>query len=471
MRPGTRRRGRAPFALGVNYTHTLASEACSSRVLAAPLPTAVSHHSSTDPVVVVGAGLSGLACARILAGAGRPVLVVESGDGIGGRVRTDEIEGFRLDRGFQVFFTAYPEARRVLDFEALRLHRFEPGALVRVQGRFHRIVDPLRSPLGALAAVGAPVGSLGDKLRVLTLRQRAVRMTVDEIFALPERSISDELSALGFSPRIVTRFFRPLLGGIFLDTALGTTNRLFYFVYKMLAEGHTTVPAGGMQAIPEQLAARLPAGAVRLGCRVCALRREADAVSGVVLDGGQEVTAAAVVVATNVHQAAALTEAPAAPAARSVACVYFATPRAPYRRPILALDGEGTGPVLNLTVPSRIAPGYAPPGQELVSATVVGESIASDQGLEEEVRRQMSDWFGPAEVGTWRALRTYRIPWAQFDQSPGAWRDGRRDVRLGRGLYVCGDHVENASINGALVAGRRAAEAVLEDLAAAGSGR
>jgi phytoene dehydrogenase-like protein len=431
----------------------------------------VRHHSSADPVVVVGAGLSGLACARAVAEAGRSVLVVENSDGVGGRVRTDDVEGFRLDRGFQVFFTAYPEARRVLDFEALRLHRFEPGALVRVGGRFHRIVDPLRSPLGALAAVGAPVGSLGDKLRVLTLRRRAVRMTVDEIFGLPECSISDELAALGFSPRIVSRFFRPLLGGIFLDTSLGTTNRMFYFVYKMLAEGHTTVPAGGMQAIPEQLAARLPAGAVRLGCRVSALRREGDAVSGVVLDGGHEVTAAAVVVATNVQQAAALTEAPAAPAARSVACVYFATPRAPYRRPILALDGEGTGPVLNLTVPSRVAPGYAPPGQELVSATVVGAPTASDQALEDQVRRQLSDWFGAAEVGTWRALRTYRIPWAQFDQSPGASEAGRRNVRLGRGLYVCGDHVENASINGALVAGRRAAEAVLEDLAAAGSGR
>ncbi len=426
---------------------------------------------SARHVVVVGAGLSGLACARVLAESGQPVLVVESSDGVGGRVRTDEVEGFRLDRGFQVFFTAYPEARRVLDYDALDLHRFEPGALVWIDGRFHRVVDPLRAPIGALAAVGAPVGSLGDKMRVLGLRRRAVRMSVEEIFALPERAIAAELEALGFTPRVVDRFFRPLLGGIFLDTTLATTNRMFYFVYKMLAQGHITVPAGGMQAIPEQLAARLPAGSVRLHSRVCAIQRTGDGVSGVVLDTGEEVPAAAVVVATNVYQATALTNVPSPPEARSVACLYFAAPHTPVERPILALDGEGSGPVLNLTVPSRVAPGYAPHGQALVSATVVGASTDSDDELERRVRGQMAAWFGETAVGAWRALRTYRIPWAQFDQSPGATPPDRREVRRGQGLYVCGDHVENASINGALVAGRRAAEAVLQDLAAAGGGR
>ncbi|MGA1525128.1 MAG: FAD-dependent oxidoreductase, partial [Planctomycetota bacterium] len=105
------------------------------------------------PVLVVGAGLAGLTCARALSAAGVPVRVLDAADAVGGRVRTDVVEGFRLDRGFQVLQTAYPEARRALDYGALELRPFEPGALVRVAGRFVRVVDPWRRPLGALASI------------------------------------------------------------------------------------------------------------------------------------------------------------------------------------------------------------------------------------------------------------------------------------------------------------------------------
>jgi phytoene dehydrogenase-like protein len=428
--------------------------------------------SSSPPVVIVGAGLSGLNCARELAGAGVPVLVLEAEDGVGGRVRTDEVDGFRLDRGFQVFFTAYPAARRVLDYDRLRLRRFRPGALVRANGAFHRVLDPIRSPADALAGLLAPVGTLGDKLRVLTLRRRALATPVAEIFEAPERPIHEELRRLGFSERIVSRFFRPFLGGIFLDPDLATSSRLLYFVYRMLSEGDTTLPEGGMGRIPEQLAAALPPGTVQLNTRVAGLRREGERVTGVTLAGGEVLPARAVVVATNVADAASLTGAPHVPAPRGVVCMYFAARRAPVKEPLLVLDGEARGPVLNLCVPSVVAAGYAPAGWHLVSATVVAgadhraraawsESAGGDAGLEQAIRAQLSDWFGAAVVAEWRVLRTYRIPWAQFDQSPGRLQPGGRPVERGPGLFVCGDHVENASINGALHAGARAGAAVL----------
>jgi phytoene dehydrogenase-like protein len=426
--------------------------------------------SFTPPVVIVGAGLSGLNCARDLTAAGVPVLVLEADDGVGGRVRTDEVEGFRLDRGFQVFFTAYPAARRVLDYGRLRLHAFRPGALVRADGGFHRLLDPIRAPADALAGLLAPVGTLGDKLRVLTLRRRALATPVSEMFEARERPIHEELRELGFSDRMVTRFFRPFLGGIFLDPALATTSRMLYSVYRMLSEGDTTLPEGGMGRIPEQMAEALPAGSIRLGTRVAALRREGDRVAGVTLGNGEVLPARAVVVATNVADAAGLTGATHTPAPRGVACVYFATRRAPVDEPLLVLDGEARGPVLNLCVPSVVAPGYAPAGWHLVSATVVTDPAATDAALEAEIRAQMAEWFGSDAVGAWRALRTYRIPWAQFDQSPGMLEPKGRPVRRGPGLFVCGDHVENASINGALHAGARAAAAVLAEATATGGG-
>ena len=242
---------------------------------------------------------------------------------------------------------------------------------------------------------------------------------------------------------------------------------MLYFVFKMLSEGDITLPDDGMQAIPQQLASALPGGTVRLGTRVYAIRRSRDAVAGLALDNGEELQAVAVVVATDVSDAAALTGAAALPQARSVACVYLAAERPPVREPLLVLDGEARGPVVTLCVPSQVAPGYAPPGQHLVAATVIGLPNTTDAVLEHDVRAQMETWFGSRAVSQWRHLRTYRIPWAQFNQSPGALEPAERSVRRGPGLYVCGDHVENASINGALHAGRRAAEAVIADLAGA----
>lgn len=425
-----------------------------------------SSASSASPVVVVGAGLAGLNCARALHAAGHRVVVVEADDGVGGRVRTDDVEGFRLDRGFQVFFTAYPEASRVLDYAALDFRSFKPGAIVRADGAFHKVVDPFRAPIEALGGVTAPVGTLGDKMRVLLLRQRALGQSVEAIFRAPEKRISEELVDIGFSPTMISRFFTPFLGGIFLDPDLSTTSRMLYFVYRMMAEGETVVPATGMGAIPAQLAAGLPEGSVRLQTRVCGIRRREQVVTGVVLEHGEEIDAAAVVVATDFEEAATLTGSRSTTTPRPVSCLYFAADRSPVGEPILVLNGEGTGPVLNLAVLTDVSASYGPRGKALISTTVVGEPGASDAELEQAVRVQMAAWYGADATRSWRHLRTYRIRWAQFDQSPGTLEPPARPVRRSPGLYVCGDHVENASINGALAAGRRAAEAVIQDLAA-----
>jgi protoporphyrinogen oxidase len=417
------------------------------------------------PVAIVGAGLAGLACARTLTQAGVPVTILEATDGVGGRVRTDVVDGFRLDRGFQVFFTAYPEARAVLDYTALDLRAFAPGSLIRAEGRFSRALDPVRRPLAALAGLRAPIGSLRDKANVLRLRRQVLSTSVESIFSAPEQTARAALGAFGFSDRILDRFFRPLFGGIFLEPDLATSSRMLRFVYRMMAEGDTTLPAEGMGAIPRQLSAGLPDGAVRLRARVTAIEPGADSAL-LLVEGGEWLRAGAVVLATEGDAAAALTGLLPAPRPRPVTCVYFSADRAPLDEPLLVLDGEGGGPVTTLAVPSRVAPAYAPAGGHLISATVLGGQAESDAALEARVRHQLAGWFGAPQVARWRRLKIYRIPFAQFEQTPGVLEPAQRPVRLGPRLFVCGDHVENASINGAMVSGRRAAEAIL----AAGTG-
>ena len=415
----------------------------------------------TEPdVLIVGAGLAGLCCGKRLAECGVPFHILEASDGVGGRVRTDLVDGFLLDRGFQIHLTAYPEARRVLDYAALDFKPFTRGALVRVKGKFHRVADPRSEPLSAARSLFNPVGTVRDKLRLIPLAWDIGGGKLEDQLAKQERLTLDLLRWNGkFTEKMIDRLFRPFFGGVALDKSLATSSRFFRFVFRMFAEGPGAVPANGMQAIPEQIAAKLPAGSVRLDAAV-----ERVAQREVTLAGGETVRAKAVVVATDGPAAAKLLgdEVPD-PGSNGSTTLYYAADRPPVAEPILCLDGEGRGPVNSLVVISKAAPAYAPPGKHLVSASVVGLPPEPDAELDREARAQLTDWFGP-DVAGWRLLQVYRIPHSLPDQTAGKLDPWQRPVRLRPGLYVCGDHRDNGSIDGAMTSGFRAAQAAMEDL-------
>ncbi|WOL01091.1 hypothetical protein Cni_G09804 [Canna indica] len=432
-------------------------------------PTHAVSSSAVTPsaAVVVGAGLSGLAAAAHLASASVPFVLLEASDGVGGRVRTDALDGFLLDRGFQIFLTSYPEARRLLDYPSLRLRPFYPGALVYHGGRFHRVADPFRRPIDGVASLANPIGSIPDKLRIGLARLAAASRPDADLLSAPETTIGQRLRIDGFSPSIVERFLRPFLAGIFFDRDLRTTSRLFDFVFKCLALGENTLPSAGIAAIPEQLATRLPPGSLRLRSRVTSVDPGGAAVK---LEGGEVIPAnLGVIVAVDQAEAGRLLPQVLAPkkkkvgSERSTVCLYFSADRAAVQEPILFLNGSGEGIVNNMFFASNVAPSYAPKGKTLVSVSLVGAfEVWSDDDLLSEVVRELSCWFGPEEVGGWRHLRTYRIGFAQPDQTPPT-KLMDREPRVGAGLYLCGDHWSSATFDGALVSGRRAAKALLQD--------
>jgi phytoene dehydrogenase-like protein len=425
-------------------------------------------------VVIIGAGLAGLSCALSLESAGVQVALLEATDRPGGRVSTDLVEGFRLDRGFQVLLTAYPEATRLLNYDALQLKNFNPGALVWHSGKFHRFADPVRNPGGVAPFLFDSIVPLSDKLNLAKLRARVQAGTCEELFARPEKTTRDYLHAVPFTSNIIERFFEPFFGGVFLERELVTSSRFFEFLFRMFSTGDAAVPAEGMQQIPLQLAANLPAGALITEARVKKVTRNAESFA-ITIEGGEDLEARAVVLAVAGNEGNALLtgvggwSVPEVRAWNQATAFCYAAEKSPLDEPIILLNGEGpaAGPVNNLAVMSEVSPGYAPPGAHLVVASVVGEAPQENAALlrlDGGVRTHLKNWFGPA-VDSWKMLKAYPLSRALPQQRHAEWEQA--PVRLGGsgGVYMCGDYRETASIQGALASGRRAAEAVLHDLA------
>lgn len=418
----------------------------------------LNHLMPPPTIAIIGAGLSGLACARLLARAGLPFTLYEAADAVGGRVRSDKVDGFTLDRGFQVLLPSYPEARQVLDYEGLDLKPLYRGAEVYFKNRLHRLADPFQHPLDALQHLGDTVIPWRDKWQSLILWKESATTTRVER-RLPEMETEDFLRDFGFTEAMIDRFFRPFFGGVFLEKDLRTSARMFFFLYAMFRNGGAAIPAHGMQAIPDQLAVALPPGSLKLNTAVSSVRRnEVTLATGEIIHADHIVLAVSEDVA---HRLLPDTGAEKPKPGRSTTCLYFTTDQPLPRDPILYLDGDNRGPVNNACVLSNASPKLAPKGQHLISTSIIG--APSSHELPDVVREQMTRWFGPG-ARDWQHLRTYQIRNAQPESRQLVLGDSALSTVLEPGLYRCGDYVEDVSINGALISGRKAAEAVLGSL-------
>jgi len=410
---------------------------------------------SEKKIYIIGAGLSGLIAALELEKAGLSPVILEASDRIGGRMKTDIVDGYRLDHGFQVLNTAYPEAKRYLDFQALQLKNFDPGAIIFEGKDSYILTDPLRNPLKLVGMAVSKVGTFLDKVKVFTLTQELKKKSSEEIFAEPSLPTHEYLKKYGFSDAIITNFFRPFFRGIFLEKDLETSSRMFEFVFKMFSQGYAAVPAKGMGQIPEMIKGQLQTTEIRLNTPVTSVEGEK-----ILLSDGTQLEAERIIVAVQPDRVMKQLEGQFAPA-RKVINLYFAAPKSFLGRPMIGLL-TGKRVINNLVFMEDVSKDYAPVGKSLLSVTVLDTDL-SDKELLKVVQGELEEISG-TKADQFKHLKTYLIPHALPQVGDLKFSIPFTECKVLDQVFLAGDYLLHGSINAAMTSGRTAAEAVVHSL-------
>ncbi len=405
-------------------------------------------------VYIIGAGVSGLVAAKVLEEKGFNPIILESTDSVGGRVKTDFIDGFQLDHGFQVLLTAYPKAQQYLDYSALDLQEFLPGSIVFKNKKSISIGDPLRKRSFLIPTLLASVGSFSDKLKILRLNKKLKRKTLDEIFSDKEFTTLEYLNNLGFSPKIIDEFFKPFFTGIFLETDLNTSSRMFEFVYKMFGEGNAAIPKSGIGEIPKQLNEQLSSTTIKLNSKVQSVKD-----GEIILENGEKLVSDYTIITSNANKLVSnlrndLLE------WKSCQTLYFKSPNRIIKKRLIGLLPEKNSLANNIFYHTSLNTNQKS-SEELLSVTVVKEHSLSEKSLVNKIQVELLEYCGIVDL---EFIKMYKIPNALPKLNNLQNEIPPSETRLTSTIFLAGDVQLNGSLNAAMLSGERAALGVSETI-------
>ncbi len=404
---------------------------------------------------IIGGGVSGLVAAQVLENHGFEPTIIESTDRVGGRVKTDRLNGYQLDHGFQVLLTSYPMAQKYLDLEALDLQRFLPGATIFRKGKERVIGDPLREFSLLLPTMFSGIGSFSDKIKILKLTNLLKKKSVQEIFDEKETSTREYLKNFGFSESIISDFFAPFFSGIFLETSLATSSRMFEFVYKMFGEGDAAIPKAGMEAIPAQLKQNLKQTTYKFNARVKEVKN-----GEIILENGEIILSDSTIVATDPSGLISNLSSQSIPW-KSCVTLYFEADTKRIKQPLIGLVSEKEALINNIFYHTSVKT-ESKGDKELLSVTVINPKGKSGEELIKQVENELESYCGISQV---HYLAHYDIPLALPNLTNIHYEMMPSETQLTSSIFLAGDTQLNGSLNAAMIAGERAALAVVEALA------
>lgn len=406
-------------------------------------------------ITIIGAGISGLTAAVYLHRKGFKIQILEASDHAGGRIKTDVVDGFRLDKGFQVLLTEYPETKALLDYEKLNLKRFLPGATVLYENGQFEIADPFRRPSALFSTVFAPVGTLKDKINTFFLKNKLVKISVPSIFNQTETETILQLKKYGFSAKMIDRFYKPFFSGIFLENELKTSSNMFDFVMKMFSEGDAALPELGMEEIPKQLVAMLPEDSIQYNMKVNAIEN-----SKIMCENGKLVETDTIIIATEAIGLASNYIPKNKQNFHQVTNVYFEAKIAPTQKAVVVLNAAANKKWFNnLTVLTNVSKKYSSDERVLISVSLNGNPTVDDETLAKNMQLELINWYGN-QVNDWKMIKVYRIKYALPNQEKVTNEVLNTELQLDKNVFVCGDHLMNGSINAAMKSGRLVAELI-----------
>ncbi|NVJ89876.1 MAG: FAD-dependent oxidoreductase [Flavobacteriaceae bacterium] len=403
---------------------------------------------------IVGAGVSGLIAAQVLENYGYHPIIIESTDSVGGRVKSDIIEGYILDHGFQVLLSSYPAAKKYLDYTKLNLQEFLEGATIFKKGKSETIGDPLRNLHFLLPTMFASIGSVADKVKILNLNNRLKKKSIEAIFKDEEKTTLLYLKDFGFSNDIINNFFKPFFSGIFLEPDLSTSSRMFEFIYKMFGDGLAMIPKKGMQAIPNQLKDNLKNTTFLFNTTVEeVLDNEIKTVKGKTIKSHMTIIAseASSLISNLKNQETNW---------KSCDTLYFETDTRIINKPIIGLIAEDNALINSIFYPTSIATSTKG-NKELLSVTIVKPHNLSKDQLIEKVQQELNEH---CKIKNTRFLKRYVIKKALPHLTNIQYEISNTETKLKPTIFLAGDQLLNGSLNAAMIAGERAALGVIKAL-------
>ena len=405
-------------------------------------------------IYIIGAGVAGLVAAKVLEDQGFYPTIIEVTERVGGRVKTDIVDGYQLDHGFQVLLTAYPAAQKHLNFEALELQGFLPGATIFNKGKQKTIGDPLRAISLLLPTLFSGIGTISDKFKILKLNTLLKQSTMAEIFAKPEKTTNQYLVDFGFSDEMISKFFKPFFTGIFLEPNLETSSRMFEFVYKMFGEGNATIPKVGIEAIPMQLKAGLKQTEFLFNTKVKSVEEGKIILSDeTILESHYTILATdASPLVSKLRNQEVLW--------KSCDTLYFETDKRAIDNPLVGLIADKEALVNNILYHTSVATKTAG-AKELLSVTVVKKHGLSPEALQQQVVKELKQYCG---IETTKFIKQYSIAKALPKLDNLRYEMNPSETKLTANIFLAGDTQLNSSLNAAMISGERAAMGVLEEI-------